>query len=464
MNGLKVLVVSWLSECYCFACAISMHVHDTIQSWFPENNPPSELSIGLISGLMAGPILGAIVGACYAKLIYRPKKAKSSSWRVPFREDRGEVDDKINVIPAKIVPEELETKSVWMNFWLKKMGHYNPETYNVLKTSTVKVSLHGPWIEIRFPKRNLPKRRMYHDEEPSAVHYHGEFEVIDLSTCSIELLPKNLKTGKIWNKKYPIAIHTNTRKPLSEDAKTMVAHHRRTFCAQPPKNSDTPFHSWHLLAGGTDENDTTPSAENPDPIQETCYLFARTSREKEEWFNRFVVAANFMQDWENQKKGQNLDTFKVREQRYEAFMRDYLQAHQVEDAALTCLFNSTNEIKDKSPLTDKTPPRTWHMAVINLFLARVWYDLHHSKVFNERLRESLTKRLAKDWFSKFFKDLSVTGINLGSKLPQLLNASLPWQDENGLWVDFAVDYQGVVFINVGAKGIVFQTMDDFHSR
>ena len=63
----------------------------------------------------------------------------------------------------------------------------------------------------------------------------------------------------------------------------------------------------------------------------TFYLFTRTGREKEEWFNRFMVAANFMEDWEHQnpKPGQqvdpNFETHKVREQKFTQFMEDYFQ-------------------------------------------------------------------------------------------------------------------------------------------
>ena len=40
------------------------------------------------------------------------------------------------------------------------------------------------------------------------------------------------------------------------------------------------------------------------------YLFTRTAREKEEWFNHLLVSAQFMEDWERQnpKEGSPVDS------------------------------------------------------------------------------------------------------------------------------------------------------------
>ncbi len=61
----------------------------------------------------------------------------------------------------------------WMNLWPMKKGSYDPLTYDVRKTSTVRVMLHGPWLEIRFPKTNLPFRRVHDEDEPTAIDFHS---------------------------------------------------------------------------------------------------------------------------------------------------------------------------------------------------------------------------------------------------------------------------------------------------
>jgi hypothetical protein len=83
-----------------------------------------------------------------------------------------------------------------MNLWPLKKGPYDPMTYDVRNTSTVRVMLHGPWLELRFPRVNLPLRRTHDDTEPTKIEFHDRVEVIDLSTCSIELLPQNLPSKR----------------------------------------------------------------------------------------------------------------------------------------------------------------------------------------------------------------------------------------------------------------------------
>ena len=79
-----------------------------------------------------------------------------------------------------------------MNIWPHKNGPYDPLTYDVRRTMSVRVMIHGPWVELKFPKRNLPLRRMHNDVEPSSVTFIGHKEVIDLTNCQIDLFPENL--------------------------------------------------------------------------------------------------------------------------------------------------------------------------------------------------------------------------------------------------------------------------------
>jgi len=458
--------------------------------------------------------------------------------QVPFDEKIGQ---KVAKKPAIIVQEELERKVVWMNLWPTKKGPYDPLTYDVRRTSTVRVMLHGPWIEMRFPKRNLPLRRMHDDVEPKRVDYHDRVEVIDLSTCSIDLLPENLPSKRMWSRKYPIRIRTNTRKPLSQDSNKMAAAKEPELTpnegtAEPSTTShqenastgqdatedvvrksrasrqlENEFKECDSVMNGeaesgsdqthhhphdelTEELDTVecepevlfedakdfdeesdkeskeveakeePVATNTvapyiseDP-NKTFYLFTRTGREKEEWFNRFMVAANFMEDWEHQnpKPGQHIDpnfeTHKVREQKFTQFMEDYFQAKNSDDAAA-----KLKEIKENPEATKVSREQ---LAFVNIYLARMWHDLHDSKDFIDYLREKITKKLTKVRISQYFDEMAVTTLDLGPKLPQVLNASLPWQDELGLWVDLDVEYNGVCQATVETKGLRLPGKDE----
>jgi hypothetical protein len=83
-----------------------------------------------------------------------------------------------------------------------------------------------------------------------------------------------------------------------------------------------------------DENDASSFVdESAEETQKTIYLFARTGREKEEWYNKLIVGAKFMQDWHHQnppreklfKRDFKYETQKVKELRFRTFMQDYFQ-------------------------------------------------------------------------------------------------------------------------------------------
>ena len=71
----------------------------------------------------------------------------------------------------------------------------------------MRIMLHGPWLELKFPKRNLPLRRMYDDKEPDEVVFLDQKEVIDLTNCAIDLIPENLPSKRC------VGFFTVTRPP-----------------------------------------------------------------------------------------------------------------------------------------------------------------------------------------------------------------------------------------------------------
>eukprot|EP00095_Tigriopus_kingsejongensis_P001879 snap_masked-scaffold70_size417918-processed-gene-2.2 protein:Tk01879 transcript:snap_masked-scaffold70_size417918-processed-gene-2.2-mRNA-1 annotation:"testis-expressed sequence 2 protein isoform x1" len=389
---------------------------------------------------------------------------------------------------AIIVQEELERKYTWMNLWPPKNGAYDPLTYDVRRTMSVRIMLHGPWIELKFPKRNLPLRRMCDDKEPANMVFLDQKEVIDLTNCTIDLIPENLPGKRIWSKKYPIRIRTNQRKPpndqdTSQEIEKPDSTQNDPALFQPdefPQGYDEPDEAEkeEMMfdavgeVDGYDEIECREDLVNDEPdvpssfvmVQnekfKTFYLFTRTSREKEEWFNRFMVGAKFMQDWNHQnppkERTVNPDphylTFKAKEQRFKVFMENYFQARHMEGAER--VHNLTKEDAEKQQVAKE------QVAVLNIFGGRLWYDLHNSQGFIDLLREKITRKLLKVKIAQYFKDVSVTTLDLGQRLPRIMSASLPWQDENGLWVNFDIEYTGICQATVETNGIRLPGKDE----
>ncbi|XP_059098666.1 testis-expressed protein 2-like isoform X2 [Tigriopus californicus] len=434
--------------------------------------------IGFITGfLIALPIAAYVMWTQFIepRLPPRTKFIENVRKRVPKQQ-------------AIIVQEELDRKYIWMNLWPPKNGPYDPLTYDVRRTMSVRVMLHGPWIELKFPKRNLPLRRMYDDQEPTNMVFLDQKEIIDLTNCAIDLIPENLPSKRIWSKKYPIRIRTNQRKPptdletsqeiekpdSTQNDPALFKDDGLTLGEDEPDQEEREEMMFDAV-GDVDDYDKSERREdltNDEPdIQssfvlvqnerfKTFYLFTRTSREKEEWFNRFMVGARFMQDWNHQNPprerqinpDQHYLTFKVREQRFKIFMENYFQARHMEGAER--VHNLTKNDPEKQQVAKE------QVAVLNIFGGRLWYDLHNNQGFIDLLREKITRKLLKVKIAQYFRDVSVTTLDMGQRLPQILSASLPWQDENGLWVDFDIEYQGICQATVETNGIRLPGKDE----
>ncbi len=76
------------------------------------------------------------------------------------------------------------------------------------------------------------------------------------------------------------------------------------------------------------------------------------------------------------------------------------------------------------------------------------------------LRDKITRKLLKVKIAHYFNDVFVTDLDLGMRLPQVLSASLPWQDEHGLWVDLEMEYAGISQATVVTKGIRLPGKDE----
>lgn len=85
------------------------------------------------------------------------------------------------------------------------------------------------------------------------------------------LLPQNLARKRLWNKKYPICIDLGKQDDFMSKAE-----------GEKPEAGDG--------ARGEERGWSPPSREL------TLYLFGRTGREKEEWFQHFLAASRIKAD------------------------------------------------------------------------------------------------------------------------------------------------------------------------
>ena len=162
-----------------------------------------------------------------------------------------------------------------MKGWLNELSDYNVDDYHINKTHSVFISLEGSHLRIQRPKNPVPKRAMWDEVIPKAQFVHQRH--FDLPGASVYLVPDGLVKKRIWSKKYPICIDLNSSKKTGDQQGASMKH-----ISSDPNMSDkkdkSHVHGFEII---TEEKIG----------HRTLYLFARTGREKEEWFRRFAAAA-----------------------------------------------------------------------------------------------------------------------------------------------------------------------------
>lgn len=96
----------------------------------------------------------------------------------------------------------------------------------------------------------------------------------------IHLVPKSLARKRIWNKKYPICIELGRQDDFMAKA-------------QADKETSEEKPTVEKVEASSEEPKRQPQdgAKSITQKDQVLYLFGRTGREKEEWFQRFLLAS-----------------------------------------------------------------------------------------------------------------------------------------------------------------------------
>lgn len=92
-----------------------------------------------------------------------------------------------------------------------------------------------------------------------------------LNVSQVHLVPQSLARKRLWNKKYPICVELAKQDDFMSKAE-----------GEKPEAAET---------GAAQDRGSAPSSRDV-----TLYLFGRTGREKEEWFQRLLAASRLKLD------------------------------------------------------------------------------------------------------------------------------------------------------------------------
>ena len=147
----------------------------------------------------------------------------------------------------------------------------------------------------------MAKRAMFDEQVSPTVFVHQKH--YKLKGAEVYLLPIGLCPKRLWSKKYPIVISlvepsTIDRKLASRDNEQQPANDsllNGQEQSETPKSTSVDSLSSHLSdSSGLQRRDSQSSTKSNKGREkpEVMYLFARTCRQKEEWFRRFKAASN----------------------------------------------------------------------------------------------------------------------------------------------------------------------------
>lgn len=337
----------------------------------------------------------------------------------------------------------MATYEVWMS-QLPFSVEYNVETHHMNNTQSVNLVLCGSSLRLRWPKANVPRRAMWNEKRPDPIFVDQRHYII--THAKLVLLPEKLSEQRIWNRKYPICLIIPTEEHYLEQSKELAGFQPQTGAAD-----------------ATPEEDVAAGKKAP-PAHDVLYLFARTCRDKEEWFRRFqhAIASSSASKVKKAQFGDTLST----NVSYEVYMSELFLRHQEEQRVSPKVSSSRHSF-----LVSAAPPgapsssscfratlqptslQTYQSDTqwINVLIGRIFHDFLTHREWADVVRDRIQKKLSKIKVPFFMEELMVTDINLGTQLPYIRRTSEAVSDERGVWVDLDVTYNGAFYMTLTTK-------------
>lgn len=418
--------------------------------------------------------------------------------RFPF-----EVPDYSRMAPLKVPrypmgdSSRLDANSYegWMS-QLPFESEYHIETHHMNNTQSVHLVLTGNTLRLRWPKHPVPRRAMWNEKRPEPVFVSQRH--FSLTDAKVMLLPEKLARDRLWNKKYPICLlipsedhhmrqtqidsgqaDTMTRFNSDEDANDTVKdlyvrdpnHDEADTAAAAAASSKDDLTSPKPAMAGKDSSQEKAEAQTNGSVskdsQQACmsptqarlehevlYLFARTCREKEEWFRRFQLAIAHGGRSSKVRRMQ-FDDSSSQLVTYEAYIEELQLRHREQQWLPSCLAmpksSAVASLLPSPPSTGFSQGIKSETQWLNMLVGRLFYDVFTQHEWADVVRRRIQKKLNRIKVPFFMEELTVTDIHLGSQLPYIRRTSEAMVDKRGVWVDMDVTYNGAFYMTLSTK-------------
>uniref|UniRef100_A0ACB8FKS4 Uncharacterized protein n=1 Tax=Sphaerodactylus townsendi TaxID=933632 RepID=A0ACB8FKS4_9SAUR len=396
-----------------------------------------------VSGLFLGLACGFMLGFLIILLLVPKRSFSRRKTHHPW--------DKIPLEMLNRHPREPSALKGWMN----EMYFYDPEIYHPSMTHSVFVTLEDSSVKLSYPKNNIPRRATFEEEisEVAFVNHHH----YDLHGAKVFLFPPGLARKRMWNKKYPICILLPEQENLN--SKGLAEHNVDHPKEKSAKKQQPP-------------SQETPQKPPADPRERTLYLFGRTGREKEEWFQHLVTAsraerselhsanhseiragANQLsppgrgmhssssssssrgsaEDLPSLVKPRDL-VGNVREKLlldYNTYMSRIVPVANGSSSPGSPCPSAAGSLTPKQCLGDENLPSESQTAWVNAVLGRMFWDFLREKYWADQVSDKIQKKLGRIKLPYFMNELTLTELDMGTCIPHISSVSGPTIDHRG---------------------------------
>ncbi|NXK35540.1 TEX2 protein, partial [Piprites chloris] len=367
--------------------------------------------------------------------------------------------------------------------WMNQLRVYDPELFHPSLTHSVLAVLDGATLKLSYPKSNIPRRATFEEEILDTAFV--SHRCYDLTDAKVFLCPPSLARKRTWNKKYPICVL------LPEPAEG--------------EGRSSEEHDMELQGDEGTKKVPVSGQDIPGDCRERClYLFGRTGREKEEWYQHLVQASRGTpsshgdtragETWPSwpllcsrthpagrctspQSSGSSsggstedissavppkdlLGSVEEIYLDYNTYMARFVPAQGAPSPERSPSHGALGSPTPTKGPVAPVPPQPGEdtgghseagMAWMNALVGRVFWDFLREQYWAEQVSNKIQKKLSKIKLPYFMNELTLTELDMGTSIPLVLSASNPTVNERGLWVDMEVTYSGSLQMTLETK-------------
>ncbi|NXS41595.1 TEX2 protein, partial [Balaeniceps rex] len=359
--------------------------------------------------------------------------------------------------------------------WMNQLHTYDPELFHPSLTHSVLATLDGAALKLSYPKSNIPRRATFEEEILDATFI--SHRCYDLTDAKVFLCPPSLARKRTWNQKYPICILLPD--PVEVECRSSEEHDAELQRDEGTRKAPVP--------------------DVPGDCRERClYLFGRTGREKEEWYQHLVRASRGtpsssrgearagekQPSWpllcvgpaprsSGSSSGGSAEDISsavppkdlagsVRQifLDYSTYMARFVPAQVGGTLDQSPSHGALGSPTPTKGLVASVPPQLSEdtagrseacVAWMNALVGRIFWDFLRERYWAEQVSSKIQKKLSKIKLPYFMNELTLTELDMGTSIPSVLSASNPTVNDRGLWVDMEVTYSGSLQMTLETK-------------